>query len=239
MALLQNSKVGFLTAEEFSIAYNMFTGVEIMMFIGFGYLMTFIKRFGIGSLGFTFLATAIGVEWCLLTESFFLNTQDESKSLVISVMDLTKALYGVAAVLISLGGVVGKIGPSQLIVLVICELAVYSFNNQVLLTSWLKVQDVGGTIIIHMFGAYFGLGLLLFFFGFPLRAHTRYRLLLQLLPWFWAIQANVSRLWTIFRTFSLLWELCFYSCIGPVLWAAHWSREAKTSSEQLSTPFWP
>ena len=34
--------------------YNMFIGVEIMMFVGFGYLMTFLKWYGLGAVGFKY-----------------------------------------------------------------------------------------------------------------------------------------------------------------------------------------
>jgi len=51
--------------------YNMFIGVEIMMFVGFGYLMTFLKWYGLGAVGLTMLVTAMGLQWSLFTESFF------------------------------------------------------------------------------------------------------------------------------------------------------------------------
>ena len=45
-----------------------FTGIEIMMFFGFGYLMTFLKRYGMGAVGFTMLITVIGIQWGVLVE---------------------------------------------------------------------------------------------------------------------------------------------------------------------------
>lgn len=39
------------------------------------------------------------------------------------------------------------------------ESACYCFNKHVVLLKWLKVADCGGTIIVHMFGAYFGLAI--------------------------------------------------------------------------------
>jgi hypothetical protein len=40
-----------------SQGYNMFIGVEIMMFVGFGYLMTFLKWYGLGAVGLTMMVT--------------------------------------------------------------------------------------------------------------------------------------------------------------------------------------
>jgi len=39
-----------------------------MMFFGFGYLMTFLKRYGMGAVGFTMLLTVVGLQWGILTE---------------------------------------------------------------------------------------------------------------------------------------------------------------------------
>ncbi len=37
-----------------------------MMFVGFGFLMTFLKRYGFSSVGFNFLITSYVIEWSLL-----------------------------------------------------------------------------------------------------------------------------------------------------------------------------
>jgi membrane-associated HD superfamily phosphohydrolase len=58
----------FLENNKFLDTYQLFTGVEIMMFIGFGYLMTFLKKYGMGALGFTMLITVVGLQWGILTE---------------------------------------------------------------------------------------------------------------------------------------------------------------------------
>ena len=51
--------------------YNLYIGVVIMMLIGFGYLMTFLKFYGLGAVGFCLLVTAVGLQWGLLIEAFF------------------------------------------------------------------------------------------------------------------------------------------------------------------------
>ena len=37
-----------------------------MMFIGFGFLMTFLKKYGYGSIGFNFLLAAFVLQWAML-----------------------------------------------------------------------------------------------------------------------------------------------------------------------------
>jgi hypothetical protein len=62
------AKESFIEGDRFLDVYQLFTGVEIMMFIGFGYLMTFLKRYGMGALGFTMLITVVSLQWGILTE---------------------------------------------------------------------------------------------------------------------------------------------------------------------------
>ena len=44
----------------------------------------------------------------------------------------------------------------QLILIAVIETVIYAVNEMVLV-HYLKVTDVGGSMVIHMFGAYFGL----------------------------------------------------------------------------------
>merc|ERR1719454_656518 len=72
-------------------------------------------------------------------------------------MSLLNGNFAVAAVLISFGGLIGKISPMQCFVVTILELVFYCANKVFFLTNMLNIADCGGTIIIHVFGAYYGL----------------------------------------------------------------------------------
>ncbi|KAJ8599219.1 hypothetical protein CTAYLR_006394 [Chrysophaeum taylorii] len=104
------------------------------MVVGFGYLMTFLRWYGLGSAGLSFFATRLRVEVALLAEPLFEHWYE--KRAEIDYRALLNANFCVAAILISFGGLIGK---------------------RVALGKWLDVRDAGGTISIHMFGAYFGL----------------------------------------------------------------------------------
>jgi hypothetical protein len=43
--------------------YPMYQDVHVMIFIGFGFLMTFLRRNGYTSIGFTFFIAAIVIQW--------------------------------------------------------------------------------------------------------------------------------------------------------------------------------
>lgn len=43
--------------------YAMFQDVHAMMFIGFGFLMTFLRKYGFGALSYNFILCAFGIQW--------------------------------------------------------------------------------------------------------------------------------------------------------------------------------
>lgn len=42
-----------------------------MIFVGFGFLMTFLQRYGFSSVGFNFLIAAFSLQWATLMQGFF------------------------------------------------------------------------------------------------------------------------------------------------------------------------
>ena len=135
---------------------------NIYRFIGFGYLMTFLKWYGLGAVCFTMLITAVGLQWYLFTDSFFqqlYNIGDNAhwEYMEVNIHSLINALFGISSVLISFGALIGKITPYQLLVMTVIELVAHACNYNVLMVGVMGITDVGGTYIDHMFGAYFGL----------------------------------------------------------------------------------
>lgn len=47
-----------------------FQDVHTMVFVGFGFLMAFLQRYGFSSVGFTFLLAAFALQWSTLTQGF-------------------------------------------------------------------------------------------------------------------------------------------------------------------------
>lgn len=140
-------------ANEISHLYPMFQDVHVMIFIGFGFLMTFLKRYGYGSISFNMLVAAFVLEWALLMGGFLEMSDSKIK---ISIESLLIADFSAAAVLISFGAVLGKTSPLQLIVMAFLEIVVFK-GNEFLGLHIFKAVDVGGSMFVHAFGAYFGL----------------------------------------------------------------------------------
>ena len=53
--------------------------VHSMMFVGFGFLMTFLRRYGFGSVGFNFIVAAYVLEWSMLVVGWLESTLENSK----------------------------------------------------------------------------------------------------------------------------------------------------------------
>jgi len=64
--------------------------------------------------------------------------------------------FAAGAILISFGALLGKITPSQLLVMAILEIIVYALNEQICVEKY-KAVDMGGSMYVHSFGAYYGL----------------------------------------------------------------------------------
>ncbi|XP_053573643.1 ammonium transporter Rh type C-like [Bombina bombina] len=139
---------------DFYYRYPSFQDVHVMIFVGFGFLMTFLKRYGFSSVGFNFLLAAFGVQWAILMQGWF-HTFQEGK-ILIGVSSLINADFCVGSVCIAFGGVLGKVSPVQVLVMTLFQVTLFAVNEWILLEK-LHVIDAGGSMTIHTFGAYFGL----------------------------------------------------------------------------------
>ena len=49
----------------------MFQDVHVMIFVGFGFLMTYLRRHSFGSVGFNLMIAAFVIQWATLTSGVF------------------------------------------------------------------------------------------------------------------------------------------------------------------------
>lgn len=149
-------------ASEISAYYGMWQDVHIMIFIGFGFLMTFLQSYGFSSLTINFMVGAFSIQWGILCVGFWTSVWDadgiaaDMAKIPLHLFQLVEGDFAAATALISLGAVLGKTTPAQTLVMVAVELFFYALNYKLSIHD-LGTADVGGTIAIHAFGAYFGL----------------------------------------------------------------------------------
>ncbi|XP_033209252.1 ammonium transporter Rh type B-B isoform X2 [Belonocnema kinseyi] len=134
--------------------YPMYQDVHVMIWIGFGFLMTFLRRYGQSAIGLTFLIGAVLVQVALLCDGV-LNIGKNGQA-PLSLQGLLSADVAVAAPLISMGAVLGKTTYMELIIMGIIELIMYTANKYIG-EHHLMAVDAGDSMYVHVFGAYFGL----------------------------------------------------------------------------------
>ena len=141
--------------------YASFQDVHVMIFVGFGFLMTFLKDYNWSSMGFTMMIASVVIQWGMIMHALFF---EEGRKITLSMEMMYEAEFAAGAVLITFGGLLGKINHLQLFTLAIFEIVFYKVNQLLLLDyvpKWFsnegKMQDIGGSMVIHAFGAYFGL----------------------------------------------------------------------------------
>merc|ERR1711968_347145 len=81
---------------------------------------------------------------------------DSPAPVIIDVANLIHALFASGAVMVSFGAVLGRTVPSQLLVMTFFAVTCFHFNEW-LGAGELKAIDMGGSMFVHTFGAYFGL----------------------------------------------------------------------------------
>uniref|UniRef100_A0A672MJM9 Ammonium transporter Rh type A n=1 Tax=Sinocyclocheilus grahami TaxID=75366 RepID=A0A672MJM9_SINGR len=138
---------------ESNTTHSMFQDVHVMIFIGFGFLMTFLKRYGFSSVGINLLLAAFGLQWGLLLQNIW---HMHDGKIRVSIEKMINADFSTATVLISFGAVLGKTSPVQLLIMTLLEITIFCINEH-LVVEILNVSDVGASMTIHAFGAYFGL----------------------------------------------------------------------------------
>jgi ammonium transporter Rh len=151
----------FENSEYFAISryYGAFQDVHVMIFIGFGFLMSFLRKNAFNSLGLTFLVGAFAIQWFILTDAFWHAAfADNWKKLEIDLEIMLRADFAAGSVLITYGVVLGTVSPTQLLMIAFIFMPFFSLNDHIGLDK-LQIADLGGSMTVHMFGAFFGMAL--------------------------------------------------------------------------------
>ncbi|KAL1021549.1 hypothetical protein UPYG_G00014680 [Umbra pygmaea] len=135
--------------------YPFFADIQVMIFLGFGCLLAFFRLYGFSGMVFNFLTATFAIQWAILVQGYFQFNIDGKIHL--GVINLINAEFACAVVLISFGAVLGKTSPVQLLVMALLEVPVFAVTEWAVL-KYLRINDAGGSILIHIFACYFGLG---------------------------------------------------------------------------------
>jgi ammonium transporter Rh len=140
--------------------YNRAIHIMAMLLIGFGFLMVFVKKYGRSAITATFLLVSVAVPMYLAIKGMgFFEERAEIEQFIL-------AEFGAASLLIATGAILGRIKIYQYMILGVLFIPFYIFNEVVVLEDHFNfigsIADTGGSIIIHAFGAIFGLSAAVF-----------------------------------------------------------------------------
>ena len=164
-SLIAQGREPDLTAEDLKKFYPFEQDVNVMMFIGFGFLMTFLHKYGFSAVGYNFVVTAFCVQLAILFTGFWERIYEHiylhpghgfDEKLHVTVIGMTRALFTAAGILISMGACLGKTSPLQLLVMALFEVFFITMNETICVFM-LRAVDMGASMVVHTFGAYFGL----------------------------------------------------------------------------------
>ena len=141
--------------------YNFSINILAMLLVGFGFLMVFVKKYGYSATTGTFLVVSCGLPLYLFLRSTGVLSLEAIKADNITALLLAE--FACASALIAMGAVLGRLRLYQYGILALLIIPVYMLNEWLVLDGGLGITkgfvDAAGSIIIHAFGAYFGIGL--------------------------------------------------------------------------------
>lgn len=154
----KNQNTDSHTQEKTNKLYPFYQDVHVMIFIGFGFLMTFLKKYSWSAVGKNFVLSAWAIQIAILSIGFWKSvvTSDWSNKIEITIHNLIDADFAAGSVLIAFGAVLGKLHFTQYLFMATIQTIIYGLQFNVGYTNF-AISDIGGSITIHMFGAYFGL----------------------------------------------------------------------------------
>jgi ammonium transporter Rh len=136
--------------------------VMAMLLVGFGFLMVFVKKYGRTAVTATYLLVSVAIPLYFLKDSLGI-----MGGVDLDIDRLILAEFSAAALLICAGAVLGRLKLHQYVLLAVLFIPCYALNEWILLDGGLGLiphgafVDTGGSIVIHAFGALFGLGAIL------------------------------------------------------------------------------
>ena len=138
--------------------YPFFQDVHVMIFIGFGFLMTFIKTSSWSALSFNWIISIWALQWGILSNGFWYQVMmgvNHLERIPVRLENLIVGDFGAGAAMITFGAILGKCNLQQLFFLVFWEMIWWGFNEAIGV-ELLHATDMGGSMFVHTFGAYFG-----------------------------------------------------------------------------------
>jgi ammonium transporter Rh len=154
---------GAMTPSENQFMYEKSVDIMVMLLIGFGFLMVFVKKYGYSSVTATFLLVALTLPLYMLLKPYIWGSASDLS--IVNISMLLFAEFAAASLLIAIGGPFGRINTHQYLLIGLMFTPLYALNEWILFSGAVipvgAFLDTAGSISIHAFGAYFAFGLII------------------------------------------------------------------------------
>ncbi|PIO72133.1 rhesus blood group-associated glycoprotein [Teladorsagia circumcincta] len=118
--------------------------VHLMIFVGFGFLMAFLKRYGFSAVSVNLLLSAFVIQWAMLLRGFLSKQFQETRTFTLGVPEMMCADNSCAVVLITMGVLLGRMTPVQFLLLAFFETSLAVLVDHVIV----DILHLVSTIII-------------------------------------------------------------------------------------------
>ena len=156
-------KEGVMTDTENEFMYEKSIHILAMLLMGFGFLMVFIRKYGYTSITATYLVVALSLPLYMLVRPYLWGSVANISITNISM--LLFAEFAAASLLIAIGGPLGRVNTSQYLLIGLLFTPLYAVNEWFLFSGAVipigAFLDTAGSVMIHAFGAYFALGMII------------------------------------------------------------------------------
>src|SRR4030042_2449291 len=161
--LNEYGKESVISATENEFMYEKSIHILVMLLMGFGFLMVFVRKYGYTSITATYLAVAVSLPLYMLVRPYLWGSAADISITNISM--LLFAEFAAASLLIAIGGPLGRVNTSQYLIIGSLFTPLYAVNEWLLFSGAVipagAFLDTAGSVMIHAFGAYFALGMII------------------------------------------------------------------------------
>merc|ERR1719198_1724986 len=135
----------------------MMQDVNVMIFVGFGFLFNLLPKYGWSAISIVLAIGAMAIPWGIVCAGWIVAGQIGVGDVTVGLGQIANGIFMACSCLIAVATVLGRTSLQQNVILMFCMMPCYAFNQWVV-GDKIGAKDTGGTILIHCFGAMFGFG---------------------------------------------------------------------------------
>ena len=121
-----------------------------MVFVGFGFLMTFLRRYAYSAVALNMITSAVVFLEAILVvgamQQMSFGQAGGKHRIVVDIPLLIDSSFCAASCMIAFGAVIGKTTPAQIIWLLVAQVPLYALNQHIVINI-IKALDMGGTLV--------------------------------------------------------------------------------------------